>query len=276
MPTAEIRQADCPKGSSAQIKASAGWWPSGRCTLRSEAGVGPAEDCPLAGSPGPQAGHQAQGETVLGRETPPFPCPIPDFLLAPALGGTPAPSQLGKRAGDLSHGPVDGDRGSDVGAGPAHSDTRPRPSGQPVLRPPGNTSAAPHFSSVGVETCWLPSIQTLLCGSLGQAGGGRWPARACRAHQFLKSQRGRTQQPKGAGREGVARRWRSAGDRKAAETPTETPGRGQGGGRPGPRSPLYRPGGQHPTSEQERATHTKPATIPGPVSPLGLWGRPPP
>lgn len=46
----------------------------------------------------------------------------------------------------------------------------------------------------------------------------------------------------------------------------EAPGGHHGGGRPGPRSPSYRPGGQHPTSEQERAAHTESATIPGPVS----------
>lgn len=37
---------------------------------------------------------------VPGRETPPFLCLTPDFLLAPALGGSPAPPQLGARAVD--------------------------------------------------------------------------------------------------------------------------------------------------------------------------------
>lgn len=133
----------------------------------------------------------------------------PPFRVRPRIpprscfGREPGSSPAGTRAAGLSHGPVNGDWGSDVRAGPAHPDTRPRPSPRkrgsrrPVLR------AAPHFSSGGVDTRGLPSVQTLLCGSLGRAGGAGGPPERT-APQFLKSQRGGAQPPKkGGGRHGV-------------------------------------------------------------------------
>lgn len=147
----------------------------------------------------PGLGPGTKPRARLSREgkRPPFHVP-PRIPPRSCFGREPGSSPAGTRAAGLSHGPVNGDWGSDVRAGPAHPDTWPRPSPRkrgsrrPVLR------AAPHFSSGGVDTRGLPSVQILLCGSLGRAGGAGGPPERT-APQFLKSQRGGAQLPKGGG-----------------------------------------------------------------------------
>lgn len=85
--------------------------------------------------------------------------------------------------------------------------------------------------------------------------GGQGPLASLSPAEPLSSQKASEAEPKGGGREGVACRWKWAETGRQQRPRREGPGGSRRGHCPGPRSPSYRPGGQHPTSEQEKS-HT--------------------